>query len=78
MSTPKRENFMFIYRCLKTSFEGVSFSYGKGEVLKNLSFHIPEHSTAALVGRSGSGKSTVMNLSHDFMTAGGEAFELEM
>lgn len=52
------------------SFEGVSFSYGKGEVLKNLSFHIPEHSTAALVGRSGSGKSTVMKLIPRFYDCG--------
>ena len=53
------------------SFEGVSFSYGKGQVLKNLSFHIPEHSTAALVGRSGSGKSTVMKLIPRFYDCGG-------
>ncbi|MDD3746529.1 MAG: ABC transporter ATP-binding protein [Anaerostipes sp.] len=45
------------------TFKGVGFSYdGKEQVLKNISFHIPEHSFTAIVGDSGSGKSTILNL----------------
>ncbi|MCK3657301.1 lipid ABC transporter permease/ATP-binding protein [Pasteurellaceae bacterium Pebbles2] len=45
-------------------FKNVSFSYpNKDELaLKNLSFDIPQGKTVALVGRSGSGKSTIANL----------------
>ncbi|MGZ5440675.1 MAG: ABC transporter ATP-binding protein [Thermoanaerobaculia bacterium] len=44
------------------TFENVSFSYGKQEVLRNLDLHIPAGKRVALVGRSGAGKSTIMNL----------------
>lgn len=41
----------------------VDFSYVEGEpVLQNASFTIPEHSLTAIVGDSGSGKSTILNL----------------
>lgn len=45
-------------------FENVSFTYyGKEKpALKNISFHLPAGKTVALVGRSGSGKSTIANL----------------
>lgn len=43
-------------------FENVSFSYGKEQVLKNISFSAKEGTTTALVGPSGSGKSTVAKL----------------
>lgn len=45
-------------------FENVSFKYekDKGEVLRNLNFEIPAKKTVALVGHSGAGKSTVINL----------------
>lgn len=45
-------------------FKNVSFSYqGKDELaLNNISFDIPQGKTVALVGRSGSGKSTIANL----------------
>ncbi|WP_409499866.1 lipid A ABC transporter ATP-binding protein/permease MsbA [Mannheimia glucosida] len=45
-------------------FKNVSFSYeGKDEkALNNISFTIPKGKTVALVGRSGSGKSTIANL----------------
>jgi len=44
-------------------FNKVTFSYdGKVEVLKNLSFHIKEGETIALVGPTGAGKSTIVNL----------------
>nr|Q0I4C5.1 RecName: Full=ATP-dependent lipid A-core flippase; AltName: Full=Lipid A export ATP-binding/permease protein MsbA [Histophilus somni 129PT] len=45
-------------------FENVTFSYSGKEhpALNNISFTIPQGKTVALVGRSGSGKSTIANL----------------
>lgn len=44
-------------------FQNVSFSYEKGkDVLKNISFDAPAGSVTALVGSSGSGKSTIAGL----------------
>ena len=43
-------------------FEEVSFRYEDEYVLKNFNLDIPKGSTVALVGQSGSGKSTVANL----------------
>jgi len=49
-------------------FDDVSFSYDEGkEVLHNISFHAPEGSVTALVGSSGSGKSTIAGLSATFL-----------
>ena len=51
-----------------TSFEKIieaknlSFSYGEGPILKNFSMHISKGEKIALVGLSGSGKSTMINL----------------
>lgn len=45
------------------TFENVSFSYEKsGTVLKNVSFEINRNETVALVGHSGAGKTTIVNL----------------
>lgn len=45
------------------SFEGVSFAYKKDEyVLKNITFHARQGETVALVGHTGSGKSSILNL----------------
>ncbi|WP_111706229.1 ABC transporter ATP-binding protein [Lutibacter citreus] len=50
------------------SFENVSFSYEKGkEVLHNISFKAPKGSVTALVGSSGSGKSTIAGLAATFL-----------
>lgn len=46
----------------RVSFRNVTFSYSKRRVLKNISFIIPEGSFVALVGKSGSGKSTIAKL----------------
>ena len=48
----------------EVTFKNVSFAYqGKDELaLKDISFTIPAGKTVALVGRSGSGKSTIANL----------------
>lgn len=43
-------------------FNQVSFAYGKRDVLKNITFSIPAGSFVALVGKSGSGKSTIAKL----------------
>lgn len=49
-------------------FDNVSFSYEKGkEVLHNISFSAPAGSVTALVGSSGSGKSTVAGLAATFL-----------
>lgn len=46
----------------KISFENVSFSYNEKEVLKDITFDIPKGKTVAIVGASGSGKSTIASL----------------
>lgn len=43
-------------------FENVNFSYGDRKVLEGVSFTIPEKTTAAVVGPSGGGKTTLCNL----------------
>ena len=45
------------------SFEGVGFHYEKESFeMKNLTFNVPERTVTALVGSSGSGKTTITNL----------------
>jgi ATP-binding cassette, subfamily B, bacterial MsbA len=46
----------------KISIENVNFKYADENVLKNFSLEIPKGKTVALVGQSGSGKSTIANL----------------
>ncbi len=43
-------------------FENVSFNYGDKEILKNININIKKGTTVALVGPSGGGKSTLMDL----------------
>lgn len=51
-------------------FIDVSFAYEEGkEVLKNISFQAPPGSVTALVGSSGSGKSTTASLAATFLSA---------
>lgn len=47
-------------------FDNVSFSYGENKVLENLSFSLSEKKIYALVGHSGSGKSTIAKLLSGF------------
>jgi len=50
------------------SFKNVSFSYEEGnEVIKDISFEAPSGSVIALVGSSGSGKSTIAGLAATFL-----------
>ncbi|MEY3376345.1 MAG: hypothetical protein RL463_653, partial [Bacteroidota bacterium] len=47
----------------EVKFEDVSFAYVEGHpVLKNISFEVPVGKTLAIVGHTGSGKSTIINL----------------
>lgn len=49
------------------AFENVSFAYDEGhEVLRNLSFTIPQGKTTTIIGRSGEGKSTIFGLMERF------------
>ena len=43
-------------------FNNVTFSYDKREILKNMSFRIPQNTTTAIIGASGSGKTTICKL----------------
>ncbi len=43
-------------------FKNVSFSYDSRKILDNISLTIPQDTTAAIVGPSGGGKSTICNL----------------
>ncbi|WP_321371793.1 ABC transporter ATP-binding protein [uncultured Draconibacterium sp.] len=43
-------------------YKNVSFAYDKAEVLSNVSLNIPKGTTVALVGSSGSGKTTMVDL----------------
>ncbi len=53
------------------AFDNVSFEYQAGApVLKNISFEAPAGSTTALVGSSGSGKSTMISLVMNFNQPG--------
>ena len=44
------------------TIENINFKYEEENVLKNFSLHVPKGKTVALVGQSGSGKSTIANL----------------
>lgn len=44
------------------SIKNLSFSYGQNEVLKNINIVIPKSKSIAFVGRTGSGKSTLVKL----------------
>lgn len=55
----------------------VSFSYGTAEVLNNVSFTIPRGKTIALVGASGSGKSTMLDLLLRFYDPQGGSIALD-
>ena len=51
----------------KIEFKKVRFSYIKGEeVLKGISFHVEKGQTVAIVGATGAGKSTIINLINRF------------
>lgn len=51
------------------AFKNVSFSYGEEKVLDDISFRIAKGKTAALVGASGGGKTTIARLAAGFYNA---------
>lgn len=51
----------------KIQFENVGFSYGENEILKSVNLSINKGETVALVGPSGGGKSTLIDLIPRFM-----------
>lgn len=59
-------------------FDDVRFTYADGtEALKGVSFTVPAGKTAALVGASGSGKSTILNLIPRFYDVTGGAIRID-
>lgn len=62
----------------EVAFENVSFAYEDGtNALENLNFKIPAGKTIALVGESGAGKSTILNLIPRFFDASGGAILID-
>ena len=58
---PKKENWVPVRG--EVVFEDVTFRYGDGPVvLKHFNLHVSPGQTIALVGQTGSGKSTIVNL----------------
>ncbi|HEX7674610.1 MAG TPA: ABC transporter ATP-binding protein [Bdellovibrio sp.] len=53
----------------KITYKNVSFSYGREMILKNVNLEIKRGEMLALVGASGSGKSTIVNLLERFFDA---------
>ncbi|MGL4336840.1 MAG: ABC transporter ATP-binding protein, partial [Turicibacter sp.] len=51
------------------TFEEVSFQYGTKKVLNNISFHIEAGQTVGIIGPTGSGKTTLVNLIARFYDA---------
>ena len=51
-------------------FQNVSFSYGEKQTLKNVSFTVPAGTATAIVGLTGSGKTTMLNLLERFYETG--------
>lgn len=58
---PKRENFVDLIGDVE--FKNVTFGYNEKEpILKNFNLHIKAGQSVALVGKTGNGKSTIINL----------------
>jgi len=59
------------------SIENIDFSYEDEKVLKNFSVTVPKGQTVALVGQSGSGKSTIANLITRFYDVDNGAIKID-
>ena len=72
---PKRENWEPLHG--EIAFRDVTFRYPDGgeDVLQHFSLHIPQGTTVAIVGETGAGKSTLVNLACRFFEpTGGQIF----
>ena len=56
------KNTQFKINNYDIEFKDVSFAYSEKQILKNINFNIKENTLNALVGKSGSGKTTITNL----------------
>ena len=62
----------FVSQNYDIEFQDIDFSYVPGEpVLEHISLHIPDQKLTAIVGDSGSGKSTILNLIAKYYEADG-------
>lgn len=59
------------------TFNQISFAYNKENVLNNISFDVSKGETIALVGQSGSGKSTIANLLPRFYDLNGGSISID-
>ena len=59
------------------AFDGVSCRRGTSEVLRDVTFDVPQGETLAVVGRSGAGKSTVLKLINRMLTQSAGRVELD-
>jgi ATP-binding cassette, subfamily B, bacterial MsbA len=60
---PEKENALPVKTLVKSiEYRDVSFAYNEKQVLKDISLTIPKGSTVALVGQSGAGKTTFVDL----------------
>jgi|GEM_PF-1983126 len=59
---PSSDGDVYIKEIGEIIFDNVSFKYDKKNILENLSFHLDKNKTTAIVGESGVGKTTVINL----------------
>lgn len=67
-----------LYKLGKVEFENVYFSYTDGkEILKDVSFTVQPGQTVALVGQSGSGKSTIIRLLFRFYDVQGGCIRID-
>lgn len=69
--TPALKNYengdTFVQKNISIIFDTVSFAYGEKKVLENFSLTIPHGKKIALVGKSGSGKTTIAKLVTGYM-----------
>ncbi len=74
-SLPPEGHIEFPKNWNEIKFQDVSLQIGKKSILKNVSFTIKKGQKVALVGASGSGKTSLLNLLEKFMTpTSGEIF----
>ena len=67
-STSQSQSLSLTPQTSDISFSNVSFQYVPGQqILSNLSFTVPSGQSYAIVGGSGSGKSTIIRLLYRFM-----------